>query len=183
MANVTLRLLLIMVVAAILLGFTSTLTNAPIAAQEAENKTEMRKAVLEGAAEFEDLNLSSGQIQAVYLGKGAAGEEIGYVFELSASGFGGPIGMSVGVKEGLISGVRIASHSETPGLGANAVAPGFLGQYEGKGGALSVSKAGSPGESEVLAITAATITSRAVTDGINEALGYYEAQLKSREGF
>ncbi|MDR2514455.1 MAG: RnfABCDGE type electron transport complex subunit G [Christensenellaceae bacterium] len=177
-ANITARLVLIMAVAAVLLGFTSSLTSAPIAAQEAANKTEMRKAVLEGAAEFEDLNAVSGQIQAVFRGKGAAGETLGYVFELSAAGFGGPISMSVGVRAGQVSGVRIATHSETPGLGANAANQAFLSQFEGKSGVLRVIKAGSPGESEIMAITAATITSKAVAGGINEALAYYEAKLK-----
>ena len=89
---------------------------------------------------------------------------------VTAKGFGGDIQLTVGVKDGVVTGVRIGTHSETPGLGARAAEEKFYGQFTGKSGALSVIKTGEAGDSEINAITAATITSTAVTNAVNEAL-------------
>jgi electron transport complex protein RnfG len=81
-------------------------------------------------------------------------------------GFNGPITILVGIgTDGRISGAKILEHTDTPGLGANAASPGyfvdkaagltFMGQYAGK----SVTDRFEP-KNDVIAITAATITSR-----------------------
>ena len=64
----------------------------------------------------------------------------------------------------------IGTHSEPPGLGAKAADDSFLSQFTGKGGELTVNKNGAQNDSEISAITAATITSRAVTSAVNEAV-------------
>lgn len=75
--------------------------------------------------------------------------------------------MVVGVgTDGTVTGVSIISMSETSGLGANASKESFRGQFVGKSGELAVSKDGG----EIDALTGATITSRAVTSGVNTAL-------------
>ncbi len=75
--------------------------------------------------------------------------------------------MVVGIAaDGAVSGVSIISMSETSGLGANAAKEGFRSQFAGKSGTLAVNKDGG----EIDAITGATITSRAVTRGVNAAL-------------
>ena len=84
--------------------------------------------------------------------------------------------MMVGVdKEGNVLGIDIISHSETAGLGAvaDAATPAgvsFREQFAGKAGSVSVTKDGG----EIEAITGATITSRAVCDGVNAALEVVE---------
>jgi electron transport complex protein RnfG len=95
-----------------------------------------------------------------------AGDQ-GYVVEVTPSGFGGTIDMVVGVgQDGTVTGVSIISMSETSGLGANASKDSFRSQYVGKSGTLAVSKDGG----DIDALTGATITSRAVTTGVNSAL-------------
>ena len=85
-------------------------------------------------------------------------------------GFGGEIVMIVGVNtEGVVTGVVITEMSETAGLGAKADDPSFLSQYVGKSGSLTVVK-GNAGETQISAITGATVTSRAVTDGVLAAM-------------
>ena len=75
--------------------------------------------------------------------------------------------MVVGVgTDGTVTGVSISSMSETSGLGANASKESFRSQFVGKSGVLAVSKDGG----EIDALTGATITSRAVTSGVNTAL-------------
>jgi len=72
-----------------------------------------------------------------------------------------------------VTGVSVLSHSETPGLGANAANSGFLGQFIGTAdaGNLAVAKDGG----SVDAVTAATISSRAVTNAVNSAADHYDA--------
>ena len=95
-----------------------------------------------------------------------------YAVEVVPSGFDGEITMMVGVdRNGQVTGISIISHTETAGLGAiaaanNAKGEAFRKQFVGMSGQLAVSKDGG----EVDAITGATITSRAVTEGVNAAL-------------
>ena len=73
----------------------------------------------------------------------------------------------VGVdNSGTVTGVSITKHSETSGLGANATKEAWRAQFIGKSGTLAVTKDGG----EIEALTGATITSRAVTSGVNSAI-------------
>ena len=109
-----------------------------------------------------DYSGSQTEVAAVY----QAGDQ-GYVVEVTPAGFGGTIDMVVGVKtDGTVSGVAIISMSETSGLGANASKDSFRSQFTGKSGELAVTKDGG----DIDALTGATITSRAVTRGVNTAL-------------
>jgi electron transport complex protein RnfG len=93
----------------------------------------------------------------------------GVALRSSGPSYGGPITALVGVKsDGSIGGVKILEHADTPGLGANAASPSyfvdkaaeitFYGQFAGK----SVSDP-FEAKNDVAAITASTITSRAVS--------------------
>ena len=103
------------------------------------------------------------------------GEIIGLALEASRASYSGPIKVLVGVgTDGKISGVLILEHSDTPGLGANAASQTyyvdrargirFYDQFAGK----SVSDPFEP-KQDVIAITAATITSKAVAASVKAA--------------
>ena len=86
--------------------------------------------------------------------------------------------MMVGISsEGKITGTKILSHSETPGLGAKANNPDFLSQYNKKGGSFNVVKNSPKDENDIVAVSSATTTSKAVTKGINNVLTAFE-QIK-----
>ncbi len=171
--KVTLRLLVIMVIAGLCLGATYTVTKDPIANQELARKEAARKAVLPSAESFEEVALeNSGDIAECYRGIAADGSACGYAFSVTAKGFGGDVALTVGLDQGKITGVRIGTHSETPGLGAKAAQEDFYGQFTGKSGALTVNKNGATNDSEISAITAATVTSNAVTNAVNQVLAY-----------
>jgi len=100
----------------------------------------------------------------------------GMVLKVTVPGSQAPITMLVGVKvDGTISGVKILSLNETAGLGANADNPAyyvdkknkitFLGQFKGK----NVERDKLVPKEDVIAITGATITSRAVSTGVKIA--------------
>lgn len=171
-ANVALRLFLIMILAGLCLGATYSVTKDPIAEQELLQQEADRRAVLPEASSFEEAELQSADpaVTAVFRGLDASGQPCGYAVSVTGSGFGGDIALTVGVSDGKVTGVRIGSHAETPGLGAKAAEDSFLSQYTGKGGGLTVNKNGAQNDAEVSAITAATITSRAVTDAVNAAV-------------
>lgn len=92
-------------------------------------------------------------------------------------GFSGEISMIVGFgAEGEVTGYRILSHSETPGLGAKAdkwfCDSAGNRSIIGSTGYLRVNKDGG----DIDGITAATITSRAFLDAVNKARKAIEKQ-------
>ncbi|MFR2465176.1 MAG: FMN-binding protein, partial [Clostridia bacterium] len=107
-------------------------------------------------------------------------ENGGVAMKVMGTGYGGDMEMAVGIDaDGNVTGVSIISHGETPGLGAKATEADFIDQYSGKNAkeTLTVVK-GDAAENEISAISGATITSRGVTEGVNEALQYYTVYLK-----
>lgn len=162
-------------IAAVLLGFTNMATADIIAEQAGNANAEALKVVLPTASEFEvveDLSLDGTIVTDVNAGK-ENGEITGYAFNVAPVGYGGPINMLVGISaEGTLTGIEIVSHEETPGLGAKATEPEFKDQFKEKkaDGPLTVG--------DIEAISGATITSTAVTDGVSAAIDLYNQSLK-----
>ncbi len=91
-------------------------------------------------------------------------------YESSGKGFGGKIGIMVGVNinDDKIVGIGVTTHSETPGVGSIAKTdPGFSAQFKGLSidGPFKVKTDGG----QVDAITGATITSRGVSGAVTAA--------------
>ena len=174
-------LFLICAVAAGAVAFVNSVTEKTIRATDAARADEARSKVLPAAAGFDDpITLSDGS--EGYIGKDADGNVAGYVFVTSASGYGGKIEVMTGFDaEGYITGVQILSIEETPGLGMNAKRDSFLSQFTGTDGELTVVKNAVPGQNEVLALTSATITSRAMVKAVNAARACF-AEITAGEG-
>ena len=160
-------LLIAAIVAAALAGI-NAITAPVIAKLQAEKTQKAIETVLPGGyneklTTFDDQN---GAVTAVYKG------ENGYAVNVEVAGFGGTITMMVGVDNaGKVLGISIISHAETASLGSVAAdnsgkGIAFREQFIGMSGTLAVTKDGG----SVDAITSATITSRAVTNGVNIAL-------------
>ncbi|MDR1061324.1 MAG: FMN-binding protein, partial [Clostridiales bacterium] len=84
----------------------------------------------------------------------SGGRTVGYVATVVSKGYGGDVSVIVGIgADGKIAGVRVASHSETPGLGANSTNPEFYSQYDQQDalGGISVVKTAPPGDGEIVA--------------------------------
>lgn len=108
----------------------------------------------------------------------------GYAVAVSPKGYGGAISMLVGVgSDGTVTGVTILTMNETPGLGTNAANPDFIGQFAGLGAgdAPAVVKTQTGRKGDIQALTGATVTSRAVTRGVDEALAIAR-MLQEMEG-
>ena len=168
--RLTLTLFLITTIVAGLLGLVNYVTADTIAEQIAQKAENAMRQVLE-ADSYEPLDVpGESAVTAAY----RAGDR-GYVVRVAPNGFGGAIDMMVGVDvSGAVTGVAIVSQSETASLGANCTREDFRAQFTGKTGTLSVSKDGG----EIEALTGATVTSRAVTEGVNTALEFVQEVLK-----
>ena len=179
----------ITLISGVLLGFFYDLTKDIIAQRKAEAKIAANQAVCPSAATFEEdeaikaalaqnnvITFENGdtcEIDEVLLGKDGSGNSVGYVITVtSKNGYNGDIQMSVGIDlEGIVTGVEMLSINESAGLGANASKAEFREQYKGKAvEQFSVTKTGKTQDNEIDALSGATITSKAVTNGVNAAL-------------
>lgn len=161
--QLVLVLFVISAITAFALGLVNYITADKIEAM-ANQKTEAAMNEVLAADSYEQQNYTGGD--ETVLGVFKAGDA-GYVVQVEPSGFSGGISMVVGVAaDGTISGVSITHQTETSGLGTNACKPAFRDQYVGGAGPFDVDKDGGT----IVALTGATITSRAVTRGVNAAM-------------
>ena len=73
--------------------------------------------------------------------------------------------------DGKVCGVELLSINDTAGLGMNATKPDFRDQFVGLVNGIKVMKNSSDrNNNEITALTGATITSKAVTEGVNKAI-------------
>ena len=114
------------------------------------------------------------------------GQPAGTIASLSSGGYGGPIRLLLGVDgRGVITGVRVLSHSETPGLGdliERSKSP-WIDSFNGHSLAntsqqqWAVRKDGGDFDQ----FTGATITPRAVVGGVHHALSQIAARAATQE--
>lgn len=180
----------ITLVSGLALGFVYQLTLPVIEANALAAKTEAYKVVYVDAANFEEsetltnavadsANVLAGSntegitIDEAYQAVDASGNVIGYVMSTTSSkGFGGPITMSIGVTtDGQVTGIEFLTLNETAGLGSKAAEPEFKDQYVNKAvDGFTLVKSGAASDSEINAISGATVTSTAVTNAVNASV-------------
>lgn len=159
-------LLAVSSVAAASLGFVSSVTADTTAEQELAALNAGMAAVMPNASDFSELEgiELTGSVVSAY-----KSNDGGFVVVTNPNGFNGALGVMVGIDgSGVITGLRVTSHAETPGLGAKATEEFFYSQFEGKSGTVAVKQDGG----EIDSITSSTITSRAVADGATDALNW-----------
>ena len=95
-------------------------------------------------------------------------------FETKGTGFGGPVGLMVGIRldTDSIVDVRVTTHSETPGIGSRAKDNlSFVSQFSGK--KLDTNFAVKADGGAIDAMSGATVTSKAVSLAANQAKEIY----------
>ena len=195
----SLVLFIITLVAGVALGFVYEITKEARAEQAEIKKNNAYKAVFEEYEEYKDLDFAkvsfneldimtitglddnlnkAGYSKSVAIVDGVAelvsgNNTYGYVITVtSKEGYGGDIQFTVGFDmNGKVTGISMLSISETAGLGMKAKEKEFLNKYVGKsGGSFVVDKDNTSGATnEIDAISGATVTTRAVTKGVNAA--------------
>lgn len=157
-------LMLICLVISAALAFTNEKT-APIIEQTEKTKAEAaQKEVLPNADSFTPVELAGlpSTVTAVY----KADNGVGYVFMLTAKGYGGDMNLICGMdKDGKITSCKTLTQSETQGLGSKTTGDAFRNQFVGKDSSLS----------GVETISGATISSKAYLGAIKDAFTAYEA--------
>ena len=182
-------LLAITVIAGFILGAVYQITKGPIAEAEAAAAMEAYKEVFVDASDFTEIEVNANalaeggivgtDINKVLEAKGTDGSVLGYVFVITNhEGYAGDIQFTLGVSmDGTTNGISILAISETPGLGMEAekvLKPQFAGKNATQ---FTYSKTGAVSEDQIDAISGATITTNAVTNGVNAGLYYFQNVL------
>ncbi len=173
-----------------LLGSVYEITKEPIAKQEELAKQEAYKTVLPKADSFKEVAMkgdagvkipaaagyTAQEITSVASGLDKDGNQVGFVYTIVTSeGYGGDITFTMGItSDGTVQGIEMLSISETAGLGMKAAEDDFKSQYANKKvEKFQYTKTGAVEENEIDAISGATITTNAVTNGVNAGLAYF----------
>ena len=185
----------ITLIAGLMLGVVNDITKEPIAQQEQKAKNEACQNVFAAADSFEaqeladsaqieqvltDAGISGADIDELMAAKDASGALLGYVITVTDhEGYGGDNQFSMGItNEGTLNGISLLSISETAGLGMRAgevLVPQFADKNVSK---FTYTKTGATADSEIDAISGATITTNAVVNGVNAGLAYFDKILK-----
>lgn len=188
----SLKLCIITLVAGLLLSATYEITLKPRQKQEEKAKQEAYAKVFDTAESFQEYEYDKkamekyleengykstvGCIDEVVEAVDKDKQSLGYVLTVTdKEGYGGKIQFTIGItKEGVINGISFLTLSETAGVGMKAADSKFKNQFNGKKAEVLVnSTTGATKENEIDAISGATITSNAVTNGVNIGiLGY-----------
>lgn len=190
-------LLLIAGIAGAVLSGVNVLTVDKIAAAElyAKSSPEVANAVCPGSTKIENSNVknydeskqvtiseANESFEEVRMCRNDAGDDMAYAITTlsTVDGYGGEIEIIVGINfDGEITGLKVTSHSETPGLGANITTVKFQDQFIGLNAdtELVASKVAS-GDGEIQSLSGATYSSKSFTSAINNAFEIYNEYLK-----
>lgn len=196
----TLILFVITLISGLALGAVYMLTKEPIEVQQEKKKAKAYQVVFEDAASFEDeenfqvtdaakvylqsenVDYDSEEIMMFAKALDANGELLGHVITVTThAGYGGDITFSMGIRlDGTLNGISITAISETAGLGMRAPEV-LVPQFEGKDTAsrFTVIKTEPTYPSEIDAISGATITTDALTNGVNAGVAYWKYRVQS----
>lgn len=186
----TIAITVITLVAGLALGLVQDITAKPIAEQQQKAKEEAYKAVFADADTFGQIVLSeedavdlqayldengygAQRIDEIMEAKDSSGAEIGYAFTVTTTeGYGGDIQFAMGVRDdGTLNGISILSIGETAGLGMKATTDEFKNQFKDKKvEKFEYTKNGAAADNQIDALSGATITTNAMTNGVNAGL-------------
>ncbi len=196
----TFILFAITLVAGLGLGFVYNVTSDARLKQEEKTKLEAFEAVMPGMDSFEEISFKADEVNKYVSDKIAetekndktttikpynaevnqvvkaidkSGNELGYIVTITdKEAYGGSLQMTVGITtDKTVKGISYLSLSETPGLGMRASEDEFKNQFSDKSvDYFKYVKTGAASDNEIDALSGATITTNAVTHGVNGAI-------------
>lgn len=175
LTNMLLCLTAVCLVCSAILGAVYAVTYDPIQAAAQKALEQSISAVLPEGGDLSSEGISSDAegVEEYYV-LSNAGAPVAYAVKSTTMGFGGALTVMVGVlPDGTVYNTSVLAHSETPGLGAKCAdnASPFRAQFQNFKGKLNVAKDGG----DIDAITASTITSRAFTKAVAQAVACVNA--------
>lgn len=188
-------LMAITLVAGILLGGVYEITKNPIKQQQETAKAEAYKAVFPDADKLEAIEdqkasldsaaavlsengFSAEKINEVLRVLDASGKSLGVVMNVTTGeGYGGDIIFTMGVRnDGTLNGIEILTINETAGLGMKADEDAFKSQFKDKNvEKFFYTKGGAQSDDQIDALSGATITTNAMTNGVNAGLAFFKS--------
>lgn len=180
-------LLIITMIAGFLLGFANDLTKEAIIENSKISKEDLNY-IMPEAEKIQDLtNIEleeEGNIKEAY--EALKGNDVvGYVLKVTSKGFHGAVDFVIGISsnEDKVTGIKVLSHNETPGLGAKITEEKFTSRFKDKpiDNYLEVVKVTPSKDNEVEAISGATSSSKASVNAVNEAISFYLEKIKGEE--
>jgi electron transport complex protein RnfG len=135
------------------------------------------KMILQGCSNdplVDRFKIKDGEIERGFYVGVFDGKANAIAYETFGKGFGGDVGIMVGVniETDKLLGIGVTTHSETPGLGSRAKDdPSFGAQF--KGMSIQEPFKVKPDGGQVDAVSGATITSRGVCAGVTDSAGFY----------
>lgn len=189
MIKPTLSLFIICLVVSFCLAFVNGVTKDTITERNAMDAEEQRKLVLSKADSFKPVEGweekdESGLVREVYAAY-SGDNLVGYVFSAFPKGYGGEIAVTIGISsENKVTGVKIGSNSETPGLGSKTANGDFTGQYQDKDITkdFTVVKRSAAADNEIQAVSGATVSSTAVTKAVQASARLGSKLLRVKDG-
>lgn len=181
----TIILFIITLISGLLLGGVYEMTKDARAEQERKTTEKAYKTVFNDADSFEEVKLdekavkecladggyseSVAYINGVVEAKSSSGESLGYVITVTdKNGYGGDIKFTMGIKaDGTINGIEFLTLDETAGMGMKAKDDSFKKQFEGLNANEYDCSVDSFSNNGIDAISGATITTKAVTNGLS----------------
>lgn len=187
----TLILAIITIVSGLLLGLVYMITKEPIAEQNEKTKLAAYNNVFDTLDSYEEIEaldnaqkaIKDAGYSAVVLNEVVKAfdkdkKELGLIITVTdKDGYGGDIKMTIGIDvTGTITGLEILEINETAGLGMKAKDESFRKQYIGiNADKVEYTKNGKTKDNEIDAISSATVTTSAVTDGVNGSITAFKA--------
>ncbi len=174
------NLAIICAIAAAALAGVYALTKERIEKQIWEQQVKAARKVLPEAKKFEleeklqeEAKKKFSILDKVFTGYDTEGKVIGYAIQVLPRGYGGPITLMVGVSEGKVEEIEVVDLKETPGLGDGILNKDWQKQFLGKtvNDSLEVRK-------DIDAVSGATISSKAVANGVKAALEVFKTFLE-----
>lgn len=177
-------LLIITMISGLLLGFANDLTKEAIIENSKISKEDLSY-IMPLAEKIQDTDIQleeDDSIKEVY--EAVSGNDvIGYVMKVRTKGFHGDVDFVVAISnEDIVTGMKVLSHSETPGLGAKITEEYFTERFRDKPATelLEVVKVTPNSDIEVEAISGATSSSKASVNAVNEAITFYLNKIKGQ---
>ena len=179
--RLTSSLVIVSCLSALLLSYVYTITKAPI--ERSKNQAELKAIESVIGNDFDnnpyedrrEITTADGQAKLTFFPGKKQGKIKRFAIKTySDEAFGGRLEIIVGFTiNGRIINYEVLSSKETPGLGTKVAESEFKDQFQGlspKSESFKTNKDGG----EIDAVTAATISSRAVIDAINRAYNAYD---------
>lgn len=183
----------ITLISGLLLGVVYEVTKEPRAKQQEKAKQEAYFKVFKKADSFENVKFDAKEMKK-YLKKGGYGSKVAFINEIVAAkdssgndlgyvvtvtdkeGYGGEIKLTIGItNDGIVNGISFLTLAETAGVGMKAGEPKFKNQFANKEAQIFDYTNNSAGlTNHIDAIGGATVTTKAVVNGVNAGVLAYE---------